>query len=88
MQCEADAVAFTEEAAHGLWLPGQLPVLSDGSYVLAPDQIPEDSKEVRIEACLAKPSAGPLAPRLRTRVVCNISRARPDAAWSLESIEV
>ena len=82
-------MAFTEEAQHGLQPAGNLPITPGGSYVLAPAHAAADSKSLRVEMCMAKPSTGPLAPRLRTRVVCNLKRGGRDAgAWALDSIEV
>ena len=82
-------MAFTEEAQHGLQPAGHLPITPGGSYVLAPAHAAPDSKSLRVEMCMAKPSTGPLAPRLRTRVVCNLERGGQDAAaWALDSIEV
>ena len=89
LQCEADAVAFTEEAQQGLQPSGHLPITAGGSYILAPAHAAADGKSLRVEMCMAKPSTGPLAPRLRTRVVCNLRRGAQDAAaWALDSIEV
>ena len=82
-------MAFTEEAQHGLQPAGHLPITPGGSYVLAPAHAAPDSKSLRVEMCMAKPSTGPLAPRLRTRVVCNLKRGgQGTAAWALDSIEV
>lgn len=82
-------MAFTEEAQHGLQPVGHLPITPGGSYVLAPAHAAADSKTLRVEMCMAKPSTGPLAPRLRTRVVCNLKCGDRDAgAWALDSIEV
>ena len=89
MQCEADAVAFTEEAQHGLQPTGHLPITAGGSYVLAPSHAAADSKNLRVEMCMAKQSTGPLAPRLRIRVICNLKRGgQGGAAWALDTIEV
>ena len=82
-------MAFTEEAQHGLQPDGHLPITAGGSYVLAPAHAAADGKSLRVEMCMAEPSKGPLAPRLRTRVVCNLKRGRQSAAaWALDTIEV
>ena len=82
-------MAFTEEAQHGLQPTGHLPITAGGSYILAPADAAADSKSLRVEMCMAKPSTGPLAPRLRTRVVCNLKpRGQDVAAWALDTIEV
>ena len=88
MQCEADAVAFTEEAQHGLQPPCELPITPGGSYVLAPGSMEADAKRLRAEVCMARPSSGPLAPRQRTRVVYNLRQQQGDGLWELEDVEV
>ncbi|CAL5224952.1 g7722 [Coccomyxa viridis] len=84
--CEADAVAFTEEAQHGLQPQSELPITPSGSYVLAPASM--EAKDLRLEVCMARPSSGPLAPRLRTRVVFSLRRKQSDGSWELQDIQV
>lgn len=81
-------MAFTEEAQQGLRPNGHLPITSGGSYVLAPAEAIHGLKPIRLELCLARPSAGLLAPRLRTRVICRIQRGKGSKFWELEAIEV
>ena len=88
MQCEADAIAFTEEAQHGLQSQCELPITSNGSYVFAPASMEANAKQLKLQLCMAKPSSGPLAPRLRSRVVFNLRRQQGDGSWELEDIEV
>ena len=85
-QCEADAVAFTEEAQHGLQPQSELPITPSGSYVLAPASM--EAKDLRLEVCMARPSSGPLVPRLRTRVVFSLRRKQSDGSWELQDIQV
>ena len=93
LQCEADAVAFTEEAQAGLSGPSNaLPVLPDGSYVLAPLAVPRESRQLRLETCLAgaagSGSGALLAARTRTRVVHFLRQTSESEPWCLSKVEV
>ena len=99
MQCEADAVAFTEEAQQGLsaasaselgpstW-PGGLPWAPDGGYALTPSHIGAEEAKLRVETCLVKPRTGPLEAVSRTRVVHHLKRQAHSREWQIDSIEV
>ena len=89
MQCEADAVAFTEEAQSGLAGPSSaLPVLADGSYVLVPMAMPRESRQLRLESCLAGAATSLLSARTRTRVVHFLQQASESEPWRLSKLEV
>ena len=89
MQCEADAVAFTEEAQAGLAGPSSaLPIVADGSYVLAPIALPRDTRQLRLETCLAGAAGGLLSTRTRTRVVHFLRQTSDSEPWRLSKIEV
>ena len=81
-------MAFTEETQHGLQPPCELPITPGGSYVLAPGSTQADAKRLRVEMCMARPSAGPLMPRQRTRVVYTLRRQHADGVWELEDVQV
>lgn len=99
LQCEADAVAFTEEAQEGLsaaeaselgastW-PAGLPWAPDGSYALAPAHIGAEQLKLRVESCLVRPRTGPLEAVSRTRAVHHLKRQADDKEWQIQSIEV
>ncbi|MEW5318748.1 MAG: hypothetical protein WDW38_009943 [Sanguina aurantia] len=91
--CEADAVAFMEEAS-SLWQDldgpgGELPVLENGSYfsgsrLLQPGPTP--SKAAALEMCLAAADG-----RSRTRILHRLgpaTAAAPSHSYSLLSIEI
>ena len=89
LQCEADAVAFTEEAQAGLSGPSSaLPVLADGSYVLAPMALLKESRQLRLETCLAGAAGALLAARTRTRVVHFLRQTSESEHWHLSKVEV
>ena len=83
-------MAFTEEAQQGLNQASSstLPILEDGSYVLAPMQLESGQTKLRLECCLAGDAQGQLAPRTRTRVVHLLKRAQEGQPWQLDAIEV
>ncbi|BDA40359.1 hypothetical protein COCOBI_01-0120 [Coccomyxa sp. Obi] len=97
--CEADAVAFTEEAQEGLsaaeaselggstW-PGGLPWAPDGSYALVPLHIGDEEAKLRVESCLVRPRTGPLDAVSRTRVVHHLKRQADSREWQIDSVEV
>ncbi len=103
LQCEADAVAFTEEVheagggSHADW-PSAALWTADGSYVLAPQQLSSlgNGKKLRLESCHARPVQEQLDARMRTRIVHHLSRRSASssgstteaAAWHLDTIEV
>jgi hypothetical protein len=82
-------VAFTEEAQQGL-SPGcgALPLLEDGSYVLAPMQLNGGQRTLRLESCLAGDAQGQLDARARTRVVHLLRQAAAGQPWQLDAVEV
>lgn len=89
VQCEADAVAFTEESQSGLAGPSTaLPMLADGSYVLAPTAVPVGTKQLRLESCLPGPTGNLLGARTRTRVVHFLHQRSELEPWRLSKIEV
>jgi hypothetical protein len=99
MQCEADAVAFTEEAQRGLSLtdasdsggaewPAGLPWTADGSYALAPHQVAADQSKLRLESCLVRPRTGPLQAQQRTRIVHHLKRQSASGEWQIDTVEV
>lgn len=81
-------MAFIEEAQEGLQPQCELPITPGGSYVLAPGSMEANAKRLRVEVCMARPESGPLAPRLRTRVVFNLMRQQGDGLWELEDVQV
>ena len=97
LQCEADAVAFVDEVQSGLrpHEPAEaLPVLPDGSYILAPRELacastnngPDAAAGTRFEACLPR---GEEAGRLtRVRLVLLGGGGSEGEPWRLQQIEV
>ena len=82
-------MAFTEEAQAGLDGPSSaLPVLGDGSYVLAPMAVPKESRQLRLEACIAGAAGALLAARTRTRVVLFLRQTSESEPWRLSKVEV
>jgi hypothetical protein len=83
--CEADAVAFTQQAAD-MFAPGATPatVAPNGGYSHGPASLAVPGcTRAALEACLV------LAPRQRRlRVVHNLRRRAADGTWQLDGIEV
>lgn len=82
--CEADAVAFEEEAqvinGAGAAL---VPCLPDGSFSLGPASLPSDLARVKLEVALAG-----AVPGRRVRVMAVIQRHWSNRQWALQALDL
>eukprot|EP00198_Chlamydomonas_reinhardtii_P004699 XP_001694035.1 predicted protein [Chlamydomonas reinhardtii] len=84
--CEADAIAFVEEAAD-VWQAdgGSLvkPVTPDGGYLAAPAQLPADGGKVKLEGCVAAPGG-----KSRLRAVLTLMQHWESKQWQVAFVDL
>ena len=89
--CEADAIAYTQDARQVFSLSPAGPpptVAPDGSYSTGPcDVSAADLHKAVFEACLMLPCQPSVQPH-RLRVVHNLARMGAESRWQLQDVEL
>ncbi|KAG2430547.1 hypothetical protein HXX76_010067 [Chlamydomonas incerta] len=84
--CEADAIAFVEEAADVWQADGGSavkPVTPDGGYLAAPAQLPAGGGKVKLEGCVAAPGG-----KSRLRAVLTLMQHWESKQWQVAFVDL